>query len=708
MKQIFNKINSFNIAIILLAIVVFTHIDIIFAPIGKYASAFEETDLIYFINIRQYAVQQILSGIFPLWTTKVFCGVPFFANSETALLYLPNFIFYFLPISKAIDFSFVLNFFILSFSTFLWINNRIKDKFISIIVATISVFGTNLYLHFSAGHLSNVITACWFPFVLYFYDRAFEKKSYFYILPVSLVISFQIFAGHFQYVYYTALVSFVYVLLFCRNKHAIVTLLSSYFISLFLAAVQLLPSYDFYIEGGRRINIFDTDASSICAKFKYLFSFVFYIQAYLPQLFWEKSNYMGTICFILIITTLFHIHNKNILKFFAVVIFLFSLTFEPIANIADKIIPFFSWFRGPVKLNFFINILLLPILAEGIKFILSRDFKVNKLYIFSLVCCSVLIIVFRENILNFLLTGIIVDEIIASVMNFSIKITGALIFIFALFFYLKKYKISKFILILLLVAEPLIVARFHLKTMYLKQDFKYEYITKEPFNEQPRFSAYKNFNLLYDAENISGLYSDRLKNFGVFAQKSNDTTNENILGLLRSKYKVDLRTSSIKKTGNKTLNRINFYYDYQTEEDKNKIYERLSDKNFDIFNTIILEKEPQYKPYTKGEYVLNILNFNENSIEFECTTTEPTIILYTDNYSRDWKAYEIDNPKQEYDVICADYLYKAISVDKGHHKIRIEYKPLSFIVGLWISIISWVIFLFFFIVVYIRKSKIRS
>ena len=168
---------------------------------------------------------------------------------------------------------------------------------------------------------------------------------------------------------------------------------------------------------------------------------------------------------------------------------------------------------------------------------------------------------------------------------------------------------------------------------------------------------------------------------------------------------MDLRTSSIKKTQNKTLNRINFYYDYQTEADKNKIYEKLSDKDFDIFNTIILEEEPQYKPYTKGKYSLNILGFNENSIEFECTTTEPIIILYTDNYSRGWKAYEIDNPKQEYEVMCADYLYKAISIDKGHHKIRIEYKPLSFIVGLWISIISWIVCLFFYIVVYIRKSK---
>ena len=45
--------------------------------------------------------------------------------------------------------------------------------------------------------------------------------------------------------------------------------------------------------------------------------------------------------------------------------------------------------------------------------------------------------------------------------------------------------------------EEFFVNQGNLKPVYLKQDFKYEYITKEPFNEQPRFSAYKNFNTGY-------------------------------------------------------------------------------------------------------------------------------------------------------------------------------------------------------------------
>lgn len=702
-----NIVQYFLVAIVLLVVIILVHINIIFYPLGKYASGFEVTDLIYYINIRQYAVAKILSGIFPLWTTKLFCGVPFFANSECALLYLPNIIFYFLPISKAVDFSFLLHFFILSFSTFLWINNRIKYKFVSVIVAIISVFGTNLYLHFTAGHLSNVITACWFPLLLYFYDKSFEKKKYCYIFPISFIISFQVFAGHFQYVYYTALVSFIYVMFFCKNKHAVITLFLSYIISLFLTAVQLLPSYDFYLEGGRKINIFDTDTPPLYSNFKYLLSFMFFVQAYLSSLFWEFSNYIGTIDFLVVLLALLNIRNKNTYKFFVIVIILLSLTFKPVAEIANRIIPFFAWFRGTVKFNFFISVFLLPILADGIKIILSKDFKINKIFISLLFVCSVLIIIFRENIFNFLLTGLAADKGTVAMMKTSIKITAVLMFVFSIFLSLKKYNMVKIFLILLLVAEPIVVVRAHLKPIYLTQDYKYEYITRQPFNEQPRFAAYKLFNLLYDAEDASGLYSDRLKNIGVISKKNEKDKNENILGILRVKYAIDLRTSSIKKTENNTLNRINFYYDYRIENDKEKIYKMLSKKNFDIFSTVILEQEPEYKPVKKGESTLNILNFDENSIEFECNTTEPAVILYTDNYSKGWRAYEIDNPKQKYEIICGDYLYKALSVDKGYHKIRIEYKPKSFIVGVWISVISWFLFVLTIVVIF-KRSRLSS
>ena len=118
---------------------------------------------------------------------------------------------------------------------------------------------------------------------------------------------------------------------------------------------------------------------------------------------------------------------------------------------------------------------------------------------------------------------------------------------------------------------------------------------------------------------------------------------------------------------------MNIFYDYKIETNKEKIFELLSKKDFNIFNTVVLEKQPQYELKDKGDYKLNILYFDENSIEFECKTNKPAIIVYTDNYSRGWRAYNLDNSKEKYEIICADYIYKAISINEGTHKIRIEY-----------------------------------
>ena len=270
---------------------------------------------------------------------------------------------------------------------------------------------------------------------------------------------------------------------------------------------------------------------------------------------------------------------------------------------------------------------------------------------------------------------------------------------FSILLYLKKHLISRIIIIILLIIDPLITMKSFSKPFIYKNNYTYNYILTENFNEQPRFSSRKRYSLKYNPENSLGLFPDKLKNYLTFNEKYK---NNNILSLLRCKYIVDYHSGGVIKTDNKTLNRINVFYDYKLEKDKSETYNILSNKKFDIFNTVVLEQEPKFKPKIKGNYSIKILYFNENSIEFECNTTEPAIILYTDNYAKGWKAYEIDNPKQKYEIICADYIYKAISVNQGNHKIRIEYRPLAFYVSMWVSIFSWITF---FILLFIYKKK---
>lgn len=706
MREIFNKINYFYIAIILFLIIVILHIDIITAPLGYYFSHFDLKDLSYYINIRQYAVDSIVSGIFPFWTTKLFSGIPFFANSETAIFYLPNVIFYFIPISKAFNMSFILHFFIFSFGVFLWINNKIKDKLVSLIVALVSIFFSNFYLHSCAAHLSNITTISWFPLLLYFYDKVYENKKFYFILPISFIISLQIFAGHFQYVYYSALFSLIYVLIFCRNKYTFVTIMFSYLISLLLTSIQFLPSLEFYFDGARRFGALEH--FSFYSRIKYLITILFPITIHDIQVcFWEKSNYIGILNLLVIIVTLFYVRSKDIYKYFVFVLLIYLFSFEFFSNLANYCIPFFSAFRSPIKLNFFVGVFLLPILAYGIKRIFFGETKINKYFALVLVLLTLIMIVLKNNIIN-LLINILNKENGFSILCFDLSVMSlaVLILIFITLLLLKKYSLAKTIIVLLLIIEPVVVMRFYSRPFLFNKDYRCEYTSERDFNQSKRFFSNNFYNLSYNAENIAGSAPDILFNYFVFMKYLEKPFNvKNILGMLRCEYIVDDITAIINKTEVNTLNRLNVFYDYKVEKNKEKIYEILSRDDFDIFDTVILEKEPQYDIKDKGEYKIDITYFDENSIEFECETKFPAIILYTDNFSKDWTAYNIENPKEKYEILCADYIYKAISINEGYHKIRIEYKSKYFIIGVYVSIVSWILLIIFSVFLIYKNKK---
>ena len=47
---------------------------------------------------RNFAHDTIRSGYLPLWNPYQFCGTPFVANSQSAVFYPPNLLFYFCPL----------------------------------------------------------------------------------------------------------------------------------------------------------------------------------------------------------------------------------------------------------------------------------------------------------------------------------------------------------------------------------------------------------------------------------------------------------------------------------------------------------------------------------------------------------------------------------------------------------------------------------
>jgi hypothetical protein len=69
-------------------------------------------------------------------------------------------------------------------------------------------------------------------------------------------------------------------------------------------------------------------------------------------------------------------------------------------------------------------------------------------------------------------------------------------------------------------------------------------------------------------------------------------------------------------------------------------------------------------------------------------------LLITDEYAASWHAVSLPGSTQpHYDLLPANYVLRAVPLAAGHHLLRVEYRPVAFTIGKWLSLISMIAFL---------------
>ena len=75
------------------------------------------------------------------------------------------------------------------------------------------------------------------------------------------------------------------------------------------------------------------------------------------------------------------------------------------------------------------------------------------------------------------------------------------------------------------------------------------------------------------------------------------------------------------------------------------------------------------------------------------------MLVLTDNYYPGWKAYLNGEPM---DLFAADYVFRAVLVPPGEHRVSFRYEPEPLKKGLWISF-CFLLAGFFFSLIRARK-----
>lgn len=200
------------------------------------------------------------AGNLALWNPHIYAGAPYFGGFQGALLYPLNGLFLVMPVAQAVNWTIALHVWLLGVLTYGWLVFRRLHPGACFVGGAMAMWCGAHFLHIYAGHLPNLCTMVWTPLVFLAVDGVLAEASsgdgsrrapvwrspraWLWSLAGAFAVAMQIFAGHPQYVFFTAVAAGMYtVLRLAGSQHKVVVgalLGGMYGSGALLAAVQLL------------------------------------------------------------------------------------------------------------------------------------------------------------------------------------------------------------------------------------------------------------------------------------------------------------------------------------------------------------------------------------------------------------------------------------------------------------------------------------
>ncbi|XHR28594.1 MAG: hypothetical protein ACFUZC_22085 [Chthoniobacteraceae bacterium] len=143
------------------------------------------------------------------------------------------------------------------------------------------------------------------------------------------------------------------------------------------------------------------------------------------------------------------------------------------------------------------------------------------------------------------------------------------------------------------------------------------------------------------------------------------------------------------------MEQVQLVHDWRVIPQRDAIFRALRDPVFDPRREVILESDPGLaKPPTASTGTARVTASSTDWLEIEADTSAPAILFVTDAYSSGWRARALPGSSQQsYQVLPANYILRGVPLGAGHHRLRIEYVPRAFTVGLWVSLISLIAYI---------------
>jgi hypothetical protein len=325
-------------------------------------------------------------GQFPLWNPYTFNGMPFFADIQTSVLYLPSLALVFFVTSNALSFYWLEVMVILHYVLAGWGMYRLAvsyglDRIASLFAGAAFMLSGFKITH--AIHQQVITLVAWYPLIFLSFRKMLQEKAWRWTCITAILVGHSILAGFPQLSLYLFFFLGVYTVWFLltpsggRQRVSRETLLIAVKAGLMvalaigLASVQLLPSMELAPLSQRAQITYEKATEGSLAPAQ-IFTLI------LPKLFgtagaqsyaywgpgpywhfWETCVYLGVLPVFLAALALF-LRSKDREVWFFSGYGLFSLFFAfggsfPLHRFFYEFVPGFSTFRDPARMGIFLS-----------------------------------------------------------------------------------------------------------------------------------------------------------------------------------------------------------------------------------------------------------------------------------------------------------------------------------------------------------------
>ena len=679
-----------------------------------------------------YIASRLANFNLPQWDTTAYGGCPFLADPENAVFYPFTFFLALAPKSfLALQLLVFLETLFAAVFTFFCVKELNAKNSAALFGALAFVLSTPFICRFmNYGHFTVII---FIPAVIFFLLKWANDKNFIHAIGAGAMLGLAFLGGNPQYMYFLCIVvalHFLSELAFAiKNKSSVKYLIKLFFgyviiagVALGLSAVNLVPIAEYFSISQREAgNIAAGTGTPIKNFITLVIPYFFGKVAGAPAPFWGKdgfwnywefSQYVGILPLLLALVAPLIIREKRAAFFGLLIIFSWLYAYGE-NNPLPQMIPFGKSMRIPGKFFIFAGFSFAILSALSLNQILISDDarkKIKKLFL-ALGILGFLILLYgfffkAESVPR------IPIELIQKTQSKGFIIAGLLIiFSSAIILTFEKWKnIFPKSLLAVPFVILLIVDDFHFNRNFnsSKQDPKKLYANiyqiKKLKNEQDELFfridggpfTFNNLKALYyglnSMDGFSALISQDVQKLRALRNK-----NRKIFNLLYGiKYEF-----KVVPPGKLSLQRIPHFAPkaYIVRKlkllPKNKIIDYLASTNFNPKAEAVVSVGASIKyPPPKKRDILKIIKYEPEKIVLTASLESPGILILSENALPGWSVF-VDGKRQK--MLIVNQCFRAVKLDKGKHKIVWKYSTPGLKLGAFISGITLIVVIFFYI-----------